>query len=172
MLTIQCTKKLADELMIDLKQIESGAREPFYSWHAHLFLFNRRKCVLLMNNITRYNFVLLGLKKNDFRDFSKLVVTSIAENLVADGICEMDVDEYIKKCGTAIYTKTSERSILSQMNEMISVSKHWMEEDRQSGTETNLYELNRYLNRFVMLQLPKTYSGETMRDAFLQRKRE
>lgn len=102
MFTLQCTKKLESELgMMDFVAVPTAV-DPLFGWHAHLFLLNRRKCVLVMNNETRYNFVLHGLKKQDFLD--------------AGG--EIDAQ--------------------------------------------GLYNLNRFLNKFVMLKLPLAYSGETM----------
>ncbi|TCP28733.1 hypothetical protein EV207_11645 [Scopulibacillus darangshiensis] len=83
MLTIQCTKKLRDELKIQpLKEVESN--DPLYSWHADLFLVNRKKCVLVLNNKTRYNFVLYGLKKPDLKNLDEIIIKNIAENLKAD----------------------------------------------------------------------------------------
>lgn len=40
---IECTKKLADAMKIKMCDITPIKREPFYEWHANLFLFDRRK---------------------------------------------------------------------------------------------------------------------------------
>lgn len=165
MLTIQCTKKLGEDLKIDLPKEKPADSEDLFSWHAHLFLFKRRKCVLVINNVTRYNFVLAGLKKNQFDRFGDLVLEAIAENLLADGMKKDWVRKYVENCQPSSYAVTSNRSIISQMNEMISVAKLYMVSDRYEGAETDLYKLNRRLNRFVMLKLPLSYSGETMRQA-------
>jgi hypothetical protein len=165
MLTIQCTKKLAEELKVNKSKITPTDSDKLFSWHAHLFLFNRRKYVLVMNNMTRYNFVLDGLKKAEFKVFDEVVVKAIAENLLADGVDKITIEKYLQRCGSISYTSTSDRSIISQVNEMIMMTKIQMENDRVDGIETNIYELNRWLNRFVMLKLPKAFSGETMREA-------
>lgn len=73
--------------------------------------------------------------------------------------------KYINKCGQVSYTSTNDRSIISQINEMIRVSKYKMEADKVNGIETDIYKLNRFLNGFIMLKLPELYSGETMRSA-------
>ncbi|RBW67463.1 hypothetical protein DS031_22175 [Bacillus taeanensis] len=116
-----------------------------------------------MNNKTRYNFVLAGLKKEDFKKFNKIFLNNLAENLQADQIDSEAIKAYVSNGNIVSYTSTSNRSIISQMNEMIMVSKSILEEDNMQGIETDLYELNRFLNRFVMLKLPETYSGEAMR---------
>jgi hypothetical protein len=67
MITLQCTKKLATELEIPVSNEKLVTSDAIYCWHAHLFLFNRRKCVMVMNNESRYNFVMCGLMKKDFK---------------------------------------------------------------------------------------------------------
>jgi hypothetical protein len=162
MLTIQCTKKLINELKIDLSNQEPIESVPLYSWHSHLFVFNRKKCVIVMNNLTRYNFILTGLKKAEFIKYDQIVAAAIAENLLAEGASENTVDDYMKHCSSAIYRTASDRSIISQMNEMIMAAELWMSKDKYNGIETNMPKLNRRLNHFVMLKLPKCYSGVTV----------
>jgi len=68
----------------------------------------------------------------------------------------------MQHCSPVTYRTTSERSIISQMNEMIMFAEHCMSLDKNDGIETNIQKLNRELNRFVMSKLPKCYSGERM----------
>ncbi|KQO14772.1 hypothetical protein ASF12_29230 [Paenibacillus sp. Leaf72] len=118
-----------------------------------------------MNNETRYNFVLDGLKKQDFKRFHELVIESIAENLLADKADKQVIERYLQSANSFLFTKTSDRSIISQMNEMIQVIKYMQQDFLDAGGEIDaqgLYNLNRFLNKFVMLKLPLAYSGETM----------
>jgi hypothetical protein len=45
-----------------------------------------------------------------------------------------------------------------------------MRQDKLDGMETDIYELNRWLNRYIMMKLPKLYSGETMLEELLHLK--
>lgn len=162
MLAIQCTKKLKDELKIYIPKEISVTLDLFYSWHSHLFMLNRRKCVIVMNNLTTYNFIMMGLRKDNFKAYDQTVVAAIKENLLAEGASKEQVDKYMKNCDLAAYLPTSDRSIISQMNEMIRVVEHWNSMNKYEGVEANIDEINRKLNRFVMLKLPKSYSGKTM----------
>lgn len=130
MLAIQCTKKLKDELKIDIPKESSVNLDPFYSWHSHLFILNRRKCVIVMNNLTRYNFILVGLKKENFKVYDQMVVEAIKDNLLEEGSRKEQVDKYMKNCDLTIYLPTSDRSIISQMNEMIRVIEYWNSMDK------------------------------------------
>ena len=44
MITIECTKALAQELRIPLNDPDFQTLDPVYAWHGHLFILNRRKC--------------------------------------------------------------------------------------------------------------------------------
>jgi hypothetical protein len=162
MIAIQCTKKLINELKINISKDDFLPIAPLYSWHSHLFLCNRKKCVIVMNNLTRFNFIVTGLKKADFVKYDQIVTNAIEENLFAEGASKDRIDKYMRHCSPAIYRTTSERSIISQMNEMIMFAEHCMSLDKYDGIETNIQKLNRELNRFVMSKLPKCYSGERM----------
>jgi hypothetical protein len=116
---IECTKKLADVMKIQLETAGNTAYEPFYDWHANLFTFDRRKAVILMNNATRYCIVLYGLKAEHFKKFESIVLASIEETFIAEGSSSDKVMKYIENCGSVKYTKTHDRSIISQMNEFL-----------------------------------------------------
>lgn len=165
MFTIQCTKKLEAEIKDPLFNKIQSQSQPLYAWHAHSFTSNRRKCVLLMNNQTRYNFILYGLKKDDFRRFDHVIYEKIVENLTADGIGQSLIEEYLKNYKQVIYTKTSDRSILGQINEMIFVAKDEIERNISEIGDPAIDQINRLLNRFIILKLPKLYTVETMYEA-------
>lgn len=151
MLTLQCTKKLAAELKVTLANEKQTISSSLYSWHAHLFLSNRRKCVLLMNNETRYNFVLYGLKREDIKRFEQLVSEKIVENLLADGIEQSLVDKYFQLGLELSYAPTSDRSILGQINEMIMVAKDELEANISETNDPTVEQVNRLLNRYIYL---------------------
>lgn len=167
-LQIQCTKKLADELKIKTSKEQIVDNESLYSWHAHLFYYNRKKYCIVMNNSTRYNFIIGSLRKKDFSQFSSLVIEGIRENLLAEGFAENVVETYLKKCDDVNYAPTSERPIISQINEMIGATKQIQGDKEIDNIEDKLDEINRFNNKFVMLTLPETYSAESMKKALIK----
>ena len=118
MLAIQCTKKLKDELKIEFADKELYNVDPLYSWHSHLFKYGRMKCAVIMNTLTRYNFILAGLKSKDFKDYERIVLEAIRENLLLDGATDEMVEKYFDKINQIIYLPTSSRPVISQMNEV------------------------------------------------------
>lgn len=163
MFVIQCTKRLLEELKIDIYKETMPISNPIFSWHSHFFILNRKKCVIVMNNKTRFNFILFGLKKADFINLDSLIIKGIRENLLAEGISDDIIDKYLEGCNKVTYATSSDRSIINQMNEMKRNIEYIFKRDKAEGVETDIQELNRWLNRFVMLKLPKLYSGETMK---------
>ncbi|CAI8828086.1 hypothetical protein EMIT07CA2_240033 [Brevibacillus sp. IT-7CA2] len=130
-----------------------------------MFVFNRRKCVLLMNNVTRYNFIIYGLKKADFNRFDQLVKEKIAENLIAEGISQTLVEKYLQNVGEATYTETSDRSIIGQMNEMIWIAMDVMDQNVRETDDLGIDGVNRFLNDFIMSKLPQLFPRVAMIEA-------
>lgn len=165
MLLIQSTKKLTEQLNKKYPKEQIIENDPIYSWHSHVFFYKRRKYVIVMNNRSRYNFILGSMVKKDFMKFDERVKEGIKENLLADEFSPDIVGKYLDQCETVHFAPTSDRSIISQMNEMILVTKHVWNVNDIEIQDIDLYELNRLNNEFVMLTLPETFSKEAMENA-------
>lgn len=146
---IALTKKLADTMKITLSDPAQHKRNSFYEWHANLFLFDRRKGVILMNNRTRYCVVLYGLKAEHFKKFASIALSAIEQTFLAEGFSEDAVRPYIEKCGDVVYTKTYDRSILGHINEM-HLQLSWKIEEHLPNAELNLVQLNRWLGHILL----------------------
>lgn len=158
MLTIQCTKKLADYIKKDISKKPNEGLDMFYSWHSHLFLIQRKKYIVVMNSLTRYNFVLGPLMAKDLKGLDNMILDGVRQNLEADRVSEELIDLYCKEMHGIEYTKTSDRSIVGQINEII----FYIECVYEDEGELDIAQLNRDLNRHVMLKLPLAYSRDTM----------
>lgn len=141
---IECTKKLADAMKINLKPYDATNVDSFYEWHANLFMFDRRKGVLLMNNKTMYCIVLYGIKMKHFKRFDKVVLDAIRENFLAEEFGEYVVDKYIDNCGNVEYTKTHDRSVLGEMKDF-DISISWQLEEYLPSKNINIIELNKWV---------------------------
>ncbi|MEN8906231.1 MAG: calcium-binding protein [Clostridiales bacterium] len=89
MIKIQCTGKLTEKF--DIKMKNDIICDDLFSWHAHIFSFNRRNCIIFMNNKTRYNFIMYGVIKKQIYNFNSI----IKENLIAvplEQLNPIDVD--------------------------------------------------------------------------------
>jgi hypothetical protein len=62
---LHCSQKLAAKLP-DVTSEPLEETSPLGSWHGHLIRFDRRQCMTLMHDDTRYALFLPGLRKDHF----------------------------------------------------------------------------------------------------------
>lgn len=71
MITIHATKKLSAKLPSGISPIDSTGttseldNNPLSGWHANLLILQRRNCVLLVHDVTRFPLFIKGLLKAD-----------------------------------------------------------------------------------------------------------
>lgn len=163
---IQCTKKLADEMKIKVQKIDAADFNPLYCWHANLFKIGRKKCVMFMNNATRYHFVIYGVLKKDLQNLHLVFKKNLTTNLLLDGIDPEIIEQYLNQDSIVQFAETNNRSIISQINESIFAVDHYfyyeLVEKKQEFID--LAAMNQWLNHQIMLKLSK-YPVEMMRDA-------
>ena len=158
MLVIQCTKKLGDYLKKNLTDKPSETQDLFYSWHAHLFVIMRKKYIIVMNSKTRYLFVLGPVVAKDLKKLDEMIYLGIQENLEADKVNPIFIEQYVQHMDRIEYMKTSERSIIGQMNDAI----YYIECVQEDDGIMDVQQLNRTLNDFPMIKLPLKFSGRMM----------
>ena len=146
---ISCTKKLAVALKINVFEVIPIRREPLFEWHANLFVFNRRKGVILMNNQTRYSVVLYGLKAEHFREFQTIALSAIEQTFKAEGFSDDVISNYVRTCAQVIYAKSSDRSILGQVNDVLYMMQYHMEEYLPTD-DIYMIELSKRMSRTPM----------------------
>ena len=62
---IHCTQKFAKKIT-PVSSEPLTETNPLGSWHAHLFIVDRRQCILFCHDKTRFSLFMAGLKKEDF----------------------------------------------------------------------------------------------------------
>ncbi len=166
---IQCTKKLADIMGLKTEKIALSESNNLHSWHANLFTINRKKCVIVMNNVTRYHFIIYGVTKKDLRDFEALFQKNLVTNLLLDGVEPEVIEYYVKDSSPMQYAAINNRSILSQMNDAVFMVDHYFYAElvEKQKPFINIAELNQNLNQTLMTKIPK-YPAEMMSEALNQ----
>ncbi|MGK2907720.1 MAG: DUF6933 domain-containing protein [Desulfuromonadales bacterium] len=79
---IHCTQKLAAKLP-EVSTASLFETSPLGSWHAHLYSYDRRQCVLFCHDESRYCLFLAGLVKADFAELGRLHRELFLATLVA-----------------------------------------------------------------------------------------
>ena len=146
---IQCTKKLAVAGKFELEEYREGESSSFYEWHANLYMYHRRKVVMLLNNATRYPIILYGMKTAEFKRFDQIALEAIRETFLAEGFSKEKIDRYVENCGKVTFCKTSSRSLLGQMTDMDWFVDGFID-DYVPSDSINLVELNIRLGQIIL----------------------
>ena len=111
---IGCTKKLQDEMGIIAKK---GCEEnDLFSWSANMVKVSRRKAVVVVNNSSRFGFILFGLKSKDFKRIDELMLQGIRRCLQDEKIKEEIIERYLSDAGTICFSKTKGPRYVSRLN--------------------------------------------------------
>jgi len=131
-MTIQATKKLQDFLGIQTTELPTED-ESLTLWHGNIFMIGRKKCLLVTHNESLYSIFLYGITKKDIKTLPQRLKKQLTELLRRD---EFTLSQIVKMSGTmdsVTYTKTSDRSVTGNMNDMIHMLKYCnMTEDELS----------------------------------------
>lgn len=163
---IECTKKLADVLKMKLCDSAYIKKDPLYEWHADIFVYDRRKGVILMNNKTRYSIVIYGLKAEHFKRFTSIVLLAIEKTFLAEGFAKEVVARYLYHCGEANYTKTHDRSILGQINDIKILMPYYIG-SYLPNSDIYLIELSRAFGEIAMTRLDHCFPIKSLRAALV-----
>ena len=164
MAMIACTKKLLDFADLSTSPLPEAGYKPLHSWHANIFKVGRKTCLMIMNDLTRYQLVLYGVKKEHFKDFGRTLRTNFEIILKADKFDEREISVVLSEMNRIAYTKTHNKSILGSINDQISMAEHWIQQYLPTE-HLNIIDLNIKLNDSVILKLEEGYSRKAMKKA-------
>jgi hypothetical protein len=115
---LQSTKSLLDILKTTTVEINLSEYSDIENYHCNVLKFGRDNCVLITNNKTLFSFFLYGIKATDFKHFEEVISESIFKILVDIGFPQYQFEKVLDSLQTIQYAKTSDKSVLSSMNDM------------------------------------------------------
>jgi hypothetical protein len=89
---IACTKKLFKQSGFPESPVPEVGYQPLQSWHAHIFKIGYKNCIMMMNDLSRYQMVLYGVKKEHFKDFTKVLRTNLEMVMKADKFSQHEIE--------------------------------------------------------------------------------
>lgn len=133
------------------------------NWNGHLFIYERKKNLIFMNDKTAYTFVLINVKKADLKDFNKVFKESLINQLYNDlKISELQEIEVRKWVSDIQLAKTNNnKKIVGTINDFIQTIKAIAYERGGLAHLTNLsigYGLNNYIIGTKLEGVKKAYS--------------
>jgi hypothetical protein len=111
---IHCTQKLAAKLP-DVSATPLAETSLIGSWHAHLYTYSRRQCVLFCHDKTRYCLFVAGLVKADFAELGRLHRELFLATLIAKSVEESAIKRVALAMGSARFDRSTDRSVLGSL---------------------------------------------------------
>lgn len=111
---IECSAKTLKELGLHKEPVSYGTPgvEPFFSWYAHLFHLDRKKCLLFVNCLTRYPVVALYLSRKEIRYLNAILGESLKPQLAREGVPDGTTMKFLEHLYRPEITKSNNRSII------------------------------------------------------------
>lgn len=108
---LHCSKKLAAKLP-GVSPVPLDETSPLGSWHGHLLSFDRRQCVMLCHDKTRYVLFLPGLRKEHFADLDRACLRPLfLATLVALGCTTAQLRKAEQAWGSVRFDTATDRSV-------------------------------------------------------------
>lgn len=122
MISIFCTRKLAELLPAIPPRRTTEEISPLDQWCVSLTTIRRRKVAVVMCADTRFGFVIMGLRKDHFAKLPELIVTGIRKTFEHFAIRREIIDDYCS--GSPSVYIGADRSTVAKLNRMaIDVSR-------------------------------------------------
>ncbi|MCK4501809.1 MAG: hypothetical protein KAU22_02165, partial [Desulfuromonadales bacterium] len=95
-----------------------------WNWFAHRIILMRKKCILVMEETSRYALIFVGLKKKDFTRFDKLLASRIVAE--ASWLCDLPhpgpneqlIAAVEQKCLSTVWSPGLDRSVQSHIRQV------------------------------------------------------
>lgn len=135
MITIHATKKLLAKLPVDgagflpenknrpAVQI-SSTESPLSIWHANLITLQRRNCILLAHDTTRFPLFIPCLTKPDYANLNWHFQDSLMNTLLKVGADQNQLDAAAKALTQLCFDSICDRSVQGTMNRMKADIEH------------------------------------------------
>ncbi len=140
---IHCTKKLAEKLP-NVSTIPRTENSPLGSWHAHLYRYDRRQCVLFCHDESRYCLFVPGLVKADFAELGRLHRELFLATLVTENVSEARLNRVALALGPVLFDRKTDRSVLGSLR-TADIDLSWLIYD-QHVLDCNPLEISLKLN--------------------------
>lgn len=111
---LHCTQKLAAKLP-QISATPLVETSLLGSWHAHLYTYDRRQCVLFCHDESRYCLFLPGLIKADFAELGRLHHELFLATLVALNVPESQLSRVALAMGPMQCDRNTDRSVLGSL---------------------------------------------------------
>lgn len=105
MINLHTSRILSDDLAKAGCILPSSASGDAWQWYAHRIALMRKKCVIVMEEASRYALIFVGMKKKDFCQFDQILTSRILAE--ACWLCDLPQTGANEQLWAAIKQKSS-----------------------------------------------------------------
>jgi hypothetical protein len=113
-LILHCTAKLAAKLPV-VSTTPLAEDSPLGGWHGHLLMMERRQCVMLVHDATRYALFLPCMRKEQLADIAGWHRDLFLAALAAQGIPDATIGRVKLALGVLRCDRVTDRSVLGSL---------------------------------------------------------
>lgn len=159
MLQFRCTTKVQKEIGLkpkDLNEIKDS-KSMLGNWYVNVSTIDRRKTFLFVNERTLLSFILYGVKKSNIANMHEMFLKALNQLLLMEGVDYPVIDKLNNEYLNLEYTKTNSKQILGNMNDLMSLYKHFIYSDGGLN-DCDLTDIICQINRTPQRNIGRGYS--------------
>jgi hypothetical protein len=141
---LHCTQKLAAKLP-EVSATPLAETSLLGSWHAHLYIYDRRQCVMFCHDESRFVLFLPGLVKAHFSDLGRLHREFFLASLAALGVKEALLGRVALALGPVQFDRNTDRSVLGSLR-VADIDLSWLMQDVVNVMDSDPLALSLRLN--------------------------
>ncbi len=158
MITLHATKKLLAKLPIDKNgnlpnQSKIHAPDkpnitnnPLNSWHANLLTLQRRNCILLVHDATRFAVLMTCLRKDDFANLDWWFIDAFMNTLLKCDVSDAQMEAAHNLLQPLEIDTQCDRSVQGTMNQMKGDLEYTLSYDNSDINDLSAYRVGAWLS--------------------------
>ncbi|GAB5054421.1 hypothetical protein PESHB5_09200 [Pediococcus parvulus] len=136
---------------------------PFFSWHANYYLLNRKKVLLLVNDLTYASVVLYDINAQNKAKLDRFIADGIREAFLISGIGDKDIKAYFEMAGNLEINAGFNRQVTGIMTNMILMAQYMNMVDPRKLVQVEMME---WFMETPQKQKGYIYAKEAIQKAF------
>jgi hypothetical protein len=112
--------------LLPILSLREREQNPLSGWHANLITVQRRNCVLLVHDATRFPLFIKGLLKADFARFDELFADALMNTLLELGANQTQLDTASALLSPCRFDTDCNRSVQGTLNQMAGDIQHML----------------------------------------------
>lgn len=151
MIQIHASKALRDKLAVMTEaqtetaihnsDVANDSVSRLSGWHGHVFTVQRRNCVLLVHNQTRFPLLMIGFTQKEFKNFGYWFEDALFNTLLKLGANEQQLAAVHKLLAPLHIQPSNDRSVQGTLNQMKGDFEHSLCFNSAKVTDLSAYKM-------------------------------